>query len=774
MAVNRDVSLNIIADIQKYTRELAKIPGATDKSAFRAAVQMEKRLAKGQANAAKTAKKAAADSAKAWGGVGDLIVANLSADAIAGAARALFGYASATLEARQETINLSEATGIAIETFAGIELAAQRSGVPVDEITGAFEDFGEVLFDFDNGGGRAAEALELLEVKTRDTNGELRGTDEVLREVLQKLPNVESDVKRNAFAQQLFGDAGNRVNAVLGDGALDAYIRRAKLFGTVLDADAIASTKAWNNALGDLQSQLSGLASFALESIISTEELEDAVGGFVIFSKVSTEVFKALNAQVADASAAMAAFFAGDLAEARARAGEALTGDDLLDWSDILDIARQAAAAYRETGEAIEGAGKKTKDTSKDVDELAENQDEAATSADRLADAQAKLAGAVATAGEQLAKITADAGRDRLSAEELVQEGLEQTLAKIAKIERGLDELAAKDVDVAAERQAAWIASLSAMVRAERDLDSVRGEAFHAEIERLSNLDDAAKEAAAKRDAAAREMREQQLADFGQAVDLAKQFGDVAFSVLNELARRQEEAARDALEEARDGVRNLRDERQALTAQILEEEDEIERARIEARLNELDAELTTAKSSRKQRKQDARDAFKASKQLSLSEIAFNTAAAILMAYAQFGPPPSPVGIASAVAAGAAGIAQAAIVATEKPPQFHTGTEAAGALGASFTRAGEVLASLDPREAILNPRAADSVGRENIAALNQTGGGGGMAPVFELSFEGRQIDTMVARTLGRGGRSRSAISNLARTRPVGQVPVFGGR
>jgi hypothetical protein len=50
---SKDVSINIIADIERYQREIGKIPGATDKQAFKAAVSLERRLTKAQAQAAK-------------------------------------------------------------------------------------------------------------------------------------------------------------------------------------------------------------------------------------------------------------------------------------------------------------------------------------------------------------------------------------------------------------------------------------------------------------------------------------------------------------------------------------------------------------------------------------------------------------------------------------------------------------------------------------------------------------------------------------------------
>ena len=84
--------------------------------------------------------------------------------------------------------------------------------------------------------------------------------------------------------------------------------------------------------------------------------------------------------------------------------------------------------------------------------------------------------------------------------------------------------------------------------------------------------------------------------------------------------------------------------------------------------------------------------FQKDKALKLAEIAINTAAAIIKGIGQFGPPPSPAGIAAIAAAGVLGITQAAAVASQKyeggqaptMPDFGGGGGAsAGASASSF-------------------------------------------------------------------------------------------
>lgn len=65
-------------------------------------------------------------------------------------------------------------------------------------------------------------------------------------------------------------------------------------------------------------------------------------------------------------------------------------------------------------------------------------------------------------------------------------------------------------------------------------------------------------------------------------------------------------------------------------------------------------------------------AFRLNQAGSIGTIAINTAEAITKAIALFGPPPSPAGVAGIAFASAIGLAQAAAVAAQAPPSFHTG------------------------------------------------------------------------------------------------------
>ena len=89
----RDIRLNVIAETKKFQQDmLREIPGTTEKAASAAARKMITQFAKAAGAQAKQQEKAAKASAEAWEDFGTVFTASLSADAIQGAASALFDF----------------------------------------------------------------------------------------------------------------------------------------------------------------------------------------------------------------------------------------------------------------------------------------------------------------------------------------------------------------------------------------------------------------------------------------------------------------------------------------------------------------------------------------------------------------------------------------------------------------------------------------------------------------------------------------------------------
>lgn len=153
-------------------------------------------------------------------------------------------------------------------------------------------------------------------------------------------------------------------------------------------------------------------------------------------------------------------------------------------------------------------------------------------------------------------------------------------------------------------------------------------------------------------------------------------------------------------------------ERKASLDRIAQHEQEARDFTVGLAQSGFDAVAGLLRATAGESEKGARRAAIAEKASAVFSIGVNTAQAIVKAMAIFGPPPSPAGIAGIATAAAVGGVQAGAVFAQPLPQAHTGTPRVGSNG------GEVPYMLTGGEAVIQPAAADTIGRDLIDAANK--------------------------------------------------------
>lgn len=753
MTTTRDIRLNVIAEIREFQKEMAKVPGVTEKQAARAAVAFVKAQEKAQRDAAKIAQKAAGDAAKAWEDVGSLIVAAISVDALQSAATEMFNFTAEIFAARTEIINLSEATGISTETLAGLEIAAERSGVRFDEVAGGLEDFGEVLFDFSLGGGRAKEALELLDIEVKNVDGSFRETDTVLREVLEGMVGVEDQATKNAIAQQLFGDAGNRLNAILSDGSLEEYVDVAERFGTVVDDEAVAATEEWNRAIAGFSVVLRGASSDVVEFVNLGSRIREFTAGFVFLKGIAGGVLDELGSRFVTFGTIISATLAGDFGLAASTFVEGMTSVDDSFNQVIVGASEQTVAFLQLTAATDEGTDAIDRRVTS-LGALSEETEKASKVADKRAAEEKKRAKealdeikAIGKAEDDLAKIVRDAGQDQLSTFELIEQGrmdqtvaieeLERTLGRTAETEAARNEVNAQALREETEAIAEFNTFSMGLAI---ELDEQDAELKAEQQERIRRNRDASLQATQMLIGASDDLLSIQVANVTAA-------GQATASQLSE-----EQALREQL---------AADLEAAATAE--------EAADIERQLAAVDRSIERNDAILANEQGQITKLFNTRKALSIVTTIISGAAAGVGALA---PPPiglGPVaGIPLAVAVAATTGAQIAVIASQSPPQFDAGF-------AGFTSGPDNFqATLREGEVVLNQRGSEAVGGQRGAdELNRTGGTGSSG--LRRAMVGREmlqrmLGQMVVDELGQG-RELTQDFNRRTQRRAGVRPVY---
>jgi len=233
-------------------------------------VQMVLKIKDGATPALESVSDAADDATASAGGAAKQFKITGESMAKFGAAALAAGVAVGSLiksvvDARNELIDTSTRTGLTAETIAGLKLAAEGSGLQLANLATGLQQLPKRMADVARGTGEAKIAFEQLGISVVNADGSLRSADDVLRESLNALQNVESATERSALATQLFGEAGTGLLQALSGSQLEEFVNQAERFGVKVGPDAA-------KAAGDFQRELANMelmAEGAKETFIS-------------------------------------------------------------------------------------------------------------------------------------------------------------------------------------------------------------------------------------------------------------------------------------------------------------------------------------------------------------------------------------------------------------------------------------------------------------------------------------------------------------------------
>ena len=214
-----------------------------------------------------------------------MIAAAAGVVAIVGAFRST---QSAAFDARVEVMGLNQTTGLLPETLGAISLAGG------DELLSKLgEAAGEAqkrIADAAQGTGEAKKSFDRLGISVTDAKGDIRATDDVIREYIDAVHDIESPTQQAAEMTAMFGGAGRELNAALGDASLSDWVAMTENFGYDYGPEAMEATKNWQVATGTLQKKLQNLVD---QGGIGLTKLADAINEVGMGMTAAGAIFEA-------------------------------------------------------------------------------------------------------------------------------------------------------------------------------------------------------------------------------------------------------------------------------------------------------------------------------------------------------------------------------------------------------------------------------------------------------------------------------------------------
>lgn len=287
-------------------------------------------------------------------------------------AGAFASWIKGAIDAGDATKQMAEKTGLAAEEVAGVELAFKQAGIGGDAMTTSMGKMAKQMVE-------GNKAFDDLGIKTRNTDGTMRNTKDVLYDVADAFKDVEGGAAKSALAQEIFGKSGADMLPLLNGGAegMREMAEMAQKLGLVIDQDAAEASDKFNDTVELLGMGLQGVARQTTAQLLPTlnnltgamletmtqgdglRKVADALAAGLKFlfsaGVVVVEVFNTIGKTIGAAGAQVVAVMQGDFKGA-AQIGQEYAKDVKSGWSDTATtLAKVWSDSGNKTVESLAG-----------------------------------------------------------------------------------------------------------------------------------------------------------------------------------------------------------------------------------------------------------------------------------------------------------------------------------------------------------------------------------------------------------------------------------
>lgn len=700
--ISKSVSISYNAKTEDLEKALRKIPAITEKNGKKSAQAIDRSFKKMEKSANKAAKKVGRDTKKMKQGFANL------AGAMAAVGAGSFLLIKKIADLTNELVDASAKTGIAVDTLAGLRLAAEGSGQEFSALESGLIKFQGSMDSAANGSKAMASIFHDLEVEVSDTNGALRNSDDVFNEVIVSLGKMENETERNAATMKLFGRTAGP--GLIQSGALtnlQNMKRFSQEFGVSLQKDAIKGTADLQVAIAEFSTVAFGVFNNLILAIAgpngSTAMVKGLSSAFIFVGHVAGDIIGAIGQHFENIFGFVQAgilVMSGDFGLAaeliKQLAGESKTAvvnltntfsnasaavENFNNLSGTSPAPKQftaAADAATETAEGVDSATKSVKTLKEEIEDLSSLFED--------------ISGSI---NEDLVTPTDEANKRFEETKNKIEEVTQKLKEQMALIPEsgGSTEDQEKRIELVKLEGELTQAIIDNELRLKRDLQEIENEAWAEKQDALQDEASMKEELHQKELARLEELRAQQLELVGSTHETFQ-------SVMGAFT-----AEYDAIVEY---TTRVRDE-QISAVEKLEKEGIISAESAAKRKLKIEEKYQGGINEYKMK------SYNADKVASVADVIFNTAMAVTKAFADYGA--TPAGIAAAVLSGAQGAAQLAAIQSAPVPQFDIG----GMIGNRDPRQpDQISARLLSGEAVLDRTTVRNLGGENGVRQLQNG------------------------------------------------------
>lgn len=187
--------------------------------------------------------------------------AAISIGAVAGAGAGLVALGISAAKADEQLRNMSQRTGVTVETLSGLRLAAITAETSLEDVAQGFKFLGRTMSEAAKGLGEEAGLFKSLGVDVKDSSGHLRAMDKVLLNLADRFAGSADDARKVAVALAIFGRSGEALIPFLNQGSagIRELIAEAERLGLIVSTKAAKAADELGDAWEKLKLTATGL-----------------------------------------------------------------------------------------------------------------------------------------------------------------------------------------------------------------------------------------------------------------------------------------------------------------------------------------------------------------------------------------------------------------------------------------------------------------------------------------------------------------------------------
>jgi lambda family phage tail tape measure protein len=177
-------------------------------------------------------------------------------------AGAFAAWIKSTIDAADEMGKMSQKVGVSVEALSELKYAGDLADVSLDQLGMGLKQLSKNMRDASLGGKEQIRSFNDLGVEIKNTDGTLRSTDDVFRDVAEKFSTMEDGAEKTALSMRMFGRSGADLIPLLNSGksGLKDMATEARALGAVFTGEAAKGAEQFNDNLTTIKTSFAGFA----------------------------------------------------------------------------------------------------------------------------------------------------------------------------------------------------------------------------------------------------------------------------------------------------------------------------------------------------------------------------------------------------------------------------------------------------------------------------------------------------------------------------------